>query len=858
MNILWLNPKKVFFYLMFVFWTRIWLVLFYFIGYNHFLTLEQNLLYFWITLLIPYLVRYIYLIILFAIKKNRRNKQAMDLKFLQIKIPRSMATTSTEIRADDHIQNMQQPINIMNQVYKNLYAIYKEDNKHKLLWEPFISMEIFLEKEVIKFIMAVPSEFVETIEKLISSFYPWSFVELIDQPKLLESWKFMYWWEITFLKKNIAPIKTYESFEVDPMDSILSSYSKVLDEEKLLLQVLISPIDKDLYEKLRKEVDDYKKCSKWRFKCMIRNLFKWLNDKEKDWESDDSKYDFSQQQLWDLDKKIEDELFEVRIRTLATSPQAHRPKKIISDLTKSFNQYNNIWLQSFVFKETENIHKFAKTVVLRTFFPDWTFKEKLDNYTNPIYLNIKELSSIIHFPHSRFNKNPRIVWQKFRIVPAPDNVPKEWMLLWYNTFGWVKRSIYLKPKDRFRHFYTIWQTWTWKSTMLLTMSMQDVKLWNWFCLIDPHWDLCEHILKYIPKERIDDLIYFDFANTEYPIWFNVFEWWETPDERDIIITDLIEMFENMYWKEIFGPRIQDYFRNWAALLMEQPEGWTLVEIMRLFTDEAYLESKLKNLTDPVIQTWRNKTYKSMWDREKQEIIPFLQAKFAPFTTWTYVRNVIWQPKSAFDFSKIMQEKKILLCNLSKWLTWEINSQLLWRMFAIQIKLHSLKRASIPEEERVPFFLYVDEFQNYVSQSFESILSEARKYRLGLIIAHQYIEQLKQSWLWWSIDLSKPIFWNVWSQLYLKVWPEDADFLEKNVTPEFSKADLLNMDRYKWILTLSIDTQPSRPFSLTCLNPYAQTPINSPEKVDIIKQISALKRWTKREVAEKEIFYRVWV
>lgn len=248
----------------------------------------------------------------------------------------------------------------------------------------------------------------------------------------------------------------------------------------------------------------------------------------------------------------------------------------------------------------------------------------------------------------------------------------------------------------------------------------------------------------------------------------------------------------------------------------------------------------------------------MWDREKAEIIPFLQAKFWPFTTWVYVRNVIGQPKSGFKFFEAMNQKKIILCNLSKWLTGEINSQLIWRMFAMQIKLSALKRASIVEDERVPFFLYVDEFQNYVSQSFESVLSEARKYKLWLVIAHQYIEQLKSAWLGWNIDLSKPIFGNVGNQLYYKVGPEDAEFLEKNVSPEFNKQDMVSIDARKWVLTLSVWWQPTRPFSINMHNPYAEPVINSPEKVGIIKQISALKRWTKRELVDKEVFYRVGV
>lgn len=217
---------------------------------------------------------------------------------------------------------------------------------------------------------------------------------------------------------------------------------------------------------------------------------------------------------------------------------------------------------------------------------------------------------------------------------------------------------------------------------------------------------------------------------------------ENPDEQDVVTNDLVEMFVQMYGPEIFGPRIQDYFRNACFLLMDQPEGGTIVDIMRLFTDEAFAEAKIRNIKNPVVASWWNKTYKKMGDREKAEIIPFIQAKFGPFTTGIYVRNIIGQAKSAFNMYDAMQEGKVILVNLSKGISGEETSKLIGKIFSMQVKLSALKRAKIAEEDRKPFYLYVDEFQNYVSASFESILSEARKYRLGLTVAHQYIDQLK--------------------------------------------------------------------------------------------------------------------
>lgn len=791
------------------------------------------------------------------IQRKRRYEQTKRLRFLSVKIPKIAAKNSWDIEVTDHIQDMKQNIQLMNQIYKNFYALYSDKGDATKNGQDYISIEIYIERETIKFMLAVPEFFVENVEKMIPSFYPWAVVDNASEPQLLEAGKYIGGGEIVLKKSSEYPIKSYESFEADPMDSLLASYSKVEADEKLSLQILISPIEMGYLKQMRKKIDEIKQGKKTWFMHSLQGIFKDIMKWAKWDKKEEKNHDFSSQQIADLDKKAEDELFDVKIKILATSPLSHRPDSLVEDITRSFFQYNYIWLNSFVLKKPAELSDFVKSFVLRSFFTKYSFRKTLKSYKTRQLLNIKELSTLIHFPNSKFNRNPRLRWQTFKIVPAPDNIPTEWLLLWYNVYGWVKKEIRVSDIDRFRHFYIIGQTGTGKSTALLTMAQQDIPLGNGFCLIDPHGDLCEHILKYIPKERIEDLIYFDFANTDYPIGFNMFEA-ETEDDRDIVTNDITEMFVSMYGHEIFWPRIQDYFRNASFLLMEQPDGGTLPEIMRLFTDEAFLDSKLRHVKNPVIRSRWTKTYKAMGDREKAEIIPFLQAKFWPFTTWVYVRNVIGQPKSGFNFFDAMNQKKIILCNLSKGLTGEINSQLIGRMFSSQIKLAALKRASIVEEQRVPFYLYVDEFQNYVSQSFESVLSEARKYRLGLVIAHQYIEQLKSSGLSWGVDLSKPIFGNVGNQLYYKVGPEDAEFLEKNVSPEFNKQDMVSIDARKGVLTLSVSWQPTRPFSINMHNPYAEPVINSPEKVAIIKQISALKRWTKRELVDKEVFYRVGV
>lgn len=826
--------------------------------------MNENLIYILISLFSAITVRILWIalwrICFLKIQKQHRLEQANKIRFLQVQIPKNAVARSSDIDAKDHIQSMKQNIELMNQVYKNFYAIFDEGWKNKEFGNNAISMEILVEKEVIKFILWVPSDHLMTVEKMIASFYTGAIVENIRQPKILEAGKYFAGGEFTLTKDSVHPLKTYESFEADPMDSILSAFSNISRDEKVWIQILVEPLHENWLKKMRKTADDIKEGKK---KLWFWGIIQKLRDSGKketsEKEQKEKKHSFSQQQLSDFDKKMDDELFRVKIRTIATSPDKQRPRKIIDDISRLFNQYNYIGLNTLKFNKAQDLQTFARHYSLRILYPDTSLLTNILKFNPSTVLNIKELSSIIHFPHGRFNQNPRIAWQKFKVIPAPDDLPSEGIIVGYNNYWGVKREIRITDKDRFRHIYILGQTGTGKSTIMLTQAIDDMDNGRGFTFIDPHGEAVEFLLRHFPKERIDDLIYFDLWNTAYPIGLNPLEVSpDDSDEKDVVTNDLVEMFIQMYGHEIFGPRIQDYFRNACLLLMDQPEGGTIVDIMRLFTDEAFAEAKIRNLKDPVVAAWWNKTYKKMGDREKAEIIPFIQAKFWPFTTGVYVRNIIGQSKSAFKMYDAMQQKKIILMNLAKGISGEETSKLIGKIIAMQVKLSALKRAKIEEKDRVPHYLYVDEFQNYVSQSFESIMSEARKYRLGLVVAHQYTDQLKQGGLWGELDLSKTIFGNIGNMFVYKVGAPDAEFLAKEFEPEFSQTDLTSTEAFMGACKISINNQQTRPFSFKAKIPYVLEAKNPPEKVQIIKQISSLKRGTKRELVDKEIYFRIGV
>ena len=783
----------------------------------------------------------------FWIQRNRYESMCKKLRFLNVKMPRNESSSDKEW---DTIQSLKQNMEVMNQIYKNFYSVSESDFASKWFAQPYIGCELFVEKEVITFNMVVPKEHTETFEKIISSFYPWSVINEMEAPKLLEAGKFMDGGYIELTKEDAFPLKTYENFEADPMDGILAAFARVDVDEKLVLQILAQPLSEKRQKKIRKQGESIKEGKKSLFQ-KIGSLFP--SDKE---EKKPENKDYSQQQISDIEKKSEDEWFNIVMRVLATSPNKKRPPTMVKDVLSGLFQYNYVWLNSFGYTQAKKINEFAKDTVKRTFSRPFFTCHSRTWATESDVVNIKEITSLYHFPHNKFNKNPRIKRQKFKIVPAPDNIPTEWYRIGTNLYAWVKRDIYINQKDRFRHFYILGQTGTGKSVMIKNLIKQDVVVWwPWFTLIDPHGDLCEDVLKWFPKERIDDLIYRDAGNMDLPVWFNFLT---ARDERemDLVTNDAVDMFVQLYGAEIFGPRIQDYFRNAVLTLMEQPDGGTLVEIVRMFTDEAYQKIKVKNVKNPVVRSRWEKTYNSMWDREKKEMIPYFQSKFGALTTTPILRNIIWQPESSFDIGEAMDSWKIIMMNLSKGKMGDINANLLGMMIVSQVRLAAFRRANLPEDERVPHFLYIDEFQNFVTPSIESILSEARKYKLGLVLAHQYLEQLSGWQLWGKVDLEAPIFGNVGNMLVLRTWVNDMEKMEQQFQPNFSGTDIVNLDKLMAVGKLSINMQPTPWFSIRLDRPWEDPVLNTPEKIEIIKQISALKYGRKKELVDKEIFYRV--
>jgi hypothetical protein len=433
------------------------------------------------------------------------------------------------------------------------------------------------------------------------------------------------------------------------------------------------------------------------------------------------------------------------------------------------------------------------------------------------------------------------------------------ILLWLNVYRNKYAPVYMKRKDRTRHHYIIWKSGTGKSVFISAMARQDIWSGDGICVIDPHWDLVEDILQYVPKERARDVVYFDAGNEERPMWLNLYEI-SHPAEADRAVNDATEMFIKMFGAEIFWPRIQEYFKFGSLTLLEDMEEWaTLLDVPRLFTDEVYREYKTKKVKNPVTRNFREKTYNAMGDREKQEIIPYFTSKFVSFSTNSLIRNIIWQTKSAFNFAEVMDNKKILLINLSKGKIGELNAQLLGMILVSKIYNAAMARARMEEKDRQYFFLYVDEFQNFVTDTFADILSEARKYKLALIMAHQFISQLDSNSGnnigEWKSKVKDAVFGNVWSMMSFKVGAPDAEFLEKEYTPVLGAQDILWIANYKAYVKLNINNSTSRAFSM---NTIWTEDYKNPKMGDVLKQYCEKKYGRKKEFVDAEIAARLWM
>jgi CxxC-x17-CxxC domain-containing protein len=400
------------------------------------------------------------------------------------------------------------------------------------------------------------------------------------------------------------------------------------------------------------------------------------------------------------------------------------------------------------------------------------------------------------------------------------------------------RKFGIKLDDRRRHVYLIGKTGMGKSTVLENMIIQDIQNGNGVAVVDPHGDLVEKVVEFIPDNRINDVIYFNPSDLDFPIAFNVFEKVDRQHQH-LIASGLIGIFKKL-WADSWGPRLEYVLRNAILALLEYPDS-TLLGVMRLLVDKGYRKKVIQTVTDPVVRSFWVDEYSKYPDKFQTEAIAPIQNKVGQFLSSSVIRNIVGQTKSSFSMRQAMDEKKIMLLNLAKGRIGEDNSALLGAMLITKIQMAAMSRVDILENDRQDFYLYVDEFQNFATESFANILSEARKYRLNLIIAHQYIEQLDEL-------VQAAVFGNVGTMMLFRIGATDAEALIKEFEPHFVEEDLVNLGKYDVYMKLMIDGIASQPFSATTLPPISGETDNKEKVVKVSREHYA----TAREIVEEKI------
>lgn len=651
----------------------------------------------------------------------------------------------------------------------------------------------------------------------------------------------------------VKPLKTIEEFQVDPLDTLLGVFTKLEKmEEAACVQFIIKP-GKGFYTKnyikALPQVEKGDKPDEIYIKDkmsdkIISGANKFMKGLVETASSMQSKDDKNSQKDKKIDQflveglrsKIKHEIYSVNIRVVTSSTQESRAKAIASEIKSSFDQFSNPTGNRITWYEhTKDIKKELKKFIYRQF-----------DIQYELPLNISEISTIVHFPSE--NKDTTAQFKRLGMTSAPAPYDMEnngGVLLGHNEHAGTKIDIKMQAADRLRHMYVIGQTGTGKSTLLKDLIIQDIKNGEGVCFIDPHGSDIQQILATIPTERLEDVIYFDPSYEDRPMGLNMLEYdVRFPLQKTFVVNEMMSIFNKLFdMKTSGGPMFEQYFRNATMLVIDDPEtGNTLLDVSRVLSDQTFRNLKLSRCKNPtVIQFWTEIAGKAGGEASLANIVPYITSKFDVFLSNDIMRPVIAQKESSFDFRKVMDEKKILLVNLSKGRLGDINANLIGLVIVGKILMAALSRVDSLGKEFPPFYLYIDEFQNITTDSISSILSEARKYKLGLCVAHQFIAQLQDS-------IRDAVFGNVGSIATFRVGAEDAKFLETQFAPRFTQKDIMNIENLNFYAKLLNNGVPAEPFNIH----LADFQKYDMSRVEDIKQLSYLKYGKDRKEIEEEI------
>lgn len=746
-------------------------------------------------------------------RNRHREHDALHSVMLQVTVPRE-----NEIKID-----------AAEQLFASFASLAKHSMFHFLHNQPHLSFEIVGMPGEIHFYVNVPKKLQDLVEKQINGAYPDADIKVVDK-KSVQHKEYVLGDEYNIFSEtghvafaslklkgaDYAPIKMYKDLAVDPLSSITSVLAKMTDGEGAAIQIMVSPSDDHWKHKGREYLSKTKKAEA---------------------NPETAHYNADAKELEAIESKLSKPGFNVVVRIVVSSSTHEAAQAHLHNIETAFSQFSGI--NSF----THNKHHFKSL-----FMTDFIYRYMPMRGQTSV-LSSEELATIFHLPNKSIT-TPNIVWMTSKRAPAPAQIPTEGLYLGKSTYRGFSKPVYMNITDRRRHMYIIGKTGTGKSEFLKDMIMQDIRNGQGVAVIDPHGDLVEDILPLIPTQRAEDVILFDPSDIQRPMGFNMIEA-QTEDQKHLITTSVIGLMYKLFDPNktgIIGPRFEHAVRNAILTVMAEP-GSTFIEVMRVLTDQSFVQELLPKVQDPIIRRYWTDQIAQTSDFHKSEVLDYITSKFGRFVTNKMIRNIIGQSESAFSFRQIMDEQKILLVNLAKGKIGEENSSFLGLILIPKILVAAMSRQDMPKDQRKDFFLYVDEFQNFATPDFAQILSEARKYKLNLTVANQFVGQMEE-------EVKNAIFGNVGTICSFRVGVTDANYLQHEFQPTFTEVDLINIDKYNNYIKTIVNEEPVPPFSMDLTRDMSKEAAEAnPRVAELVRELSRLKYGRDMQVVEAEIQQR---
>lgn len=800
--------------------------------------------------------------ILFLLRRSLRSKAstaaALGMAILHIRVPKETGKKSDEAGT----QKIQELISVMETIFSTIGSLRAQKGFSAWLHgrSDHYSFEIVFERAKIHFYVATPIAHKNFIEEQIHAQFSDASIEETTDYNMFTPTGVIMGSYLKFRKNSAFPIKTYAKLESDPLNSITNALAKLQDDEGAALQLIVrsaKPSWRKYGLHIAREMQQGKKMkdvvgSKSGIGSAASAIGKEFagvafgssHKPEKEKEA----YRLSpleEEMVKGFEEKAAKAGLEANIRVVVCAKTPTRSQQALNDILQSFGQYS-------IFEYGNSFEKVMPTFRSRV-IEDFIYRRLDEKYE--IILNSEEAASIYHFPLPT-TETPKIEWLLARSALPPSNLPDTGILLGNASYRGHDYHIRMKDEDRRRHLYIIGGSGAGKSAYQASLIRQDILDGKGVCVIDPHGDLAEEALTFVPRERADDVIYFNPSDVERPMALNMLEYDPAyPEQKTFVINEMLKIFDKLYdLKSTGGPMFEQYMRNAMLLIMDHPEsGSTLMEISRVLSDEDFRAMKLRHCKTQVVRDfWIKEAQKAGGEAALANMVPYITSKLTPFISNDIMRPIIGQQHSAFNVRKAMDEGKILLLNLSKGKLGDINAYLIGMILVGKILMSALSRTDMDPSKRKDFYLYIDEFQNFLTDSISSILSEARKYGLCLIVAHQYIGQLVKNN---DTQIRDAIFGNVGTKCVFRVGTEDAEFLEKEFAPTFNMYDLQNVEGLHCLTRLLIDNTVSKPFKMK-LNFAPRPSENERELAAMIRELSRYTFGRKRELVEAEIRERI--